>query len=153
MLKDVLDTNIFVSATIERVGASGRILQAWRQGKLNLISSPVLLAELEEVLKRPRIRKYQWLTSEEVAGLVSLMEKAAIQTSGNKLVSVVKEDPADDYVLSAAMEGSAEYIVTGNMHLLKLNPFQGIKIVDLSGLVKFRFRRSHLCLLSSLTRL
>jgi len=129
MLRLVLDTNILISATIEQAGASSKILNAWKQDQVTLITSPVLISEFKEVLKRPRIRKYQWMSPEEVDSLVDLLTKAATQTSGELLVSVVKADPDDDYVLSAALEGAADFIVTGNIHLLELHPFQGIQIL------------------------
>ncbi len=44
-------------------------------------------------------------------------------------VDAVKEDPTDNKFLEAAMEADADYIVSGDKHLLKLKEFSGIKIV------------------------
>lgn len=142
MLRLVLDTNILVSATIERAGASSKILQAWQQDKIELITSPVLLVELQGVLKRPRIQKYQWMEKEELAGFVAELYRAAIQTSGQRLIKAVVVDPSDDYVISAAIEGSADYIVTGNIHLLDLNPYQGIEILRPAEMLKVLLKKS-----------
>jgi putative PIN family toxin of toxin-antitoxin system len=129
MPRIVADTNVLVSATLVKEGASNRILQAWKEGEVELITSPVLLEELEEVLKRPRIRKYQWMTAEEIQGLLQLLNQTTVQTSGRRLVEVIPEDPDDDFVLSAAKEGIAEFIVSGDQHLLSLKEWESIPIL------------------------
>jgi predicted nucleic acid-binding protein len=38
-------------------------------------------------------------------------------------------DPKDDKILALALSGSAEYIISGDLDLLVMNPFRGVKIV------------------------
>jgi uncharacterized protein len=40
-----------------------------------------------------------------------------------------KRDPKDDKILDLALNGQAEYIVTGDKNLLVLNPFRNLKII------------------------
>ena len=70
MIRFVPDTNVLVSATIARDGPPGQILVAWLQGKVELATSPILLQELERVLQRTQIKKYQQLDADEIAKLV-----------------------------------------------------------------------------------
>jgi len=128
MIRVVLDTNVLASATIVERGASARILQAWFKGEVTLITSPVLLKELHEVLERPRIKKRQWLTSAQVARLLLHLGTRATQASSALLVRGITPDPDDDYVLSAAVEQRADYIVTGDQDLLDLGEYEGILI-------------------------
>lgn len=44
-------------------------------------------------------------------------------------LTVVKDDPDDDRVLECAITGEAEFIVTGDRHLLRMGTFNGIEIV------------------------
>jgi predicted nucleic acid-binding protein len=53
----VLDTNVLVSALLKRDSIPGRLLQAFWDGTLDLVSSEPLLAELREVLNYPKLRK------------------------------------------------------------------------------------------------
>lgn len=110
-------------------GAPSKIVQEWLNGEAELVTSPVLLAELEEVLSRPRIQKYQWMRKEDVAKLLVQLKQSTIQASGQRLVQVISEDPDDDFVLSAALETYADYIVSGDRHLIELAEYKGIKIV------------------------
>jgi predicted nucleic acid-binding protein len=48
---------------------------------------------------------------------------------------VIKEDPDDDVVLRTAFDGKAEYIVSGDKHLLALGEFKGIKIVNITEIL------------------
>jgi len=45
-------------------------------------------------------------------------------------VEAVQDDPDDDAILAAAVEGEATYVVAGDQHLLRLGPFQGIPIIS-----------------------
>jgi predicted nucleic acid-binding protein len=52
----VLDCNVFVSALLSSDGTPAQILERWADGAFDLIISPLLLAELERVLSRPKFR-------------------------------------------------------------------------------------------------
>lgn len=136
MTRIVLDTNILVSATIVKEGAPAQILQTWRQGEVELATSPTLLNEFAEVVSRPRIQKYQWMSEAEITELQSELGKSAIQGSGERIVTVIKEGPDDDYVLSAALETKADYIVSGDPHLVSLEEYQGIQIAKPAALLE-----------------
>ncbi len=51
-------------------------------------------------------------------------------------VEVIREDPEDNKFLDCAVAGKADYIVSGDQHLLELNEHEGIKIVTASELLK-----------------
>ncbi|RMF89017.1 MAG: putative toxin-antitoxin system toxin component, PIN family [Nitrospinota bacterium] len=129
MIRFVPDTNVLASATIVKGSIPHQIIQAWLRGEAELATSPVLLQELYSVLSRPRIQKYQWMTPEEVAELFRLLTRLAILASGERRVQVIAADPADDFVLSAAVETQAHYIVSGDHHLLEVKAYQGGRIV------------------------
>jgi putative PIN family toxin of toxin-antitoxin system len=130
MIRFAPDTNVVVSATIAREGAPGRVLRAWLDGKVELATSRALLRELERVLQRPRIREYQKLAPDEVSRLVELIAAAAVITPGRRPVRLIHDDPSDDFVLSAALETDADYVVTGDRHLLALGSYRGTRIVQ-----------------------
>jgi predicted nucleic acid-binding protein len=45
-------------------------------------------------------------------------------------IDVVKDDPDDDRVLECAVEARADYIVSGDRHLLALESYEAIRIVS-----------------------
>jgi uncharacterized protein len=75
MRRVVLDSNVLISARLSPTGAPGRLLEAWLDGRFELIVSPVLLAELAGVLERPKFRR--WLTIEEAHAFVERLRVSA----------------------------------------------------------------------------
>ncbi|MCL5987124.1 MAG: putative toxin-antitoxin system toxin component, PIN family [Actinobacteria bacterium] len=130
MIRAVLDSNTHVSAAIIPYGPSAKLIVAWHENKFTLITCQTILREVEEVMRRPHIiKKYKGITEENIETLVKHIEEFAIVTPGKLNVEVISADHKDDHVLACAIEGEADYIVTGDSHLQNLKVYNGIKIV------------------------
>jgi putative PIN family toxin of toxin-antitoxin system len=125
----VLDTNILVSATITGHGLPARIFTAALSKRLVLILSHYLLAEYLEVLQRPHIvKKYPKLS--ERSPVISRFLRTRTQiVEPVSIERIVPDDPKDDAILACAKEGRANYIVSGDEHLIAMNQYLGIKIL------------------------
>ena len=125
----VLDTNTALSALIWQ-GVPGKIIDVAMAGKIQLISSVPLLAELEGVLQRP---KFQQAILQRGVMIQDLFDGYAALVSCvayTELVVPVCRDADDDQVLAAAISGAADLIVSGDDDLLALSSFRGIEIVS-----------------------
>jgi len=130
MLKAVIDTNVFVSATITEKGKPAQILKAWREKKLEIIISPEILGEIGEAIFKPKIKKISFWTDKERYQFIKDLARICILTPGSlKLKKIIKHAP-DHKFLVAAIEGKADYIVSGDYHLRDLGIYKGIKIVS-----------------------
>ena len=132
MIRVVVDTNVYVSGLIKRNGPPGRVLAAQRGGQFDLVTSPALLAELEMVLRRPHILKLIHASVAEVLDFVDQLRVASIVVTPDIAVTVAR-DPDDDRVLEAAQAGQADFIVSGDRHLLDLREFVGVPILTPTG--------------------
>ena len=119
----VLDTNVICSG-LGWAGPSARILDAGLAGRLVLISSPALIAELRRVLGYPKLAA----AIKDPDRLADLIAAAAVLVDPERTITTIS-DPADNRVLEAAIEGAADYIVSGDKHLLALGVFAGIPIL------------------------
>ena len=127
LLRVVVDTNIFVSGIISPTGPPGRILQALQQGDFTLISSPSINAEVFDVLRRPRLKKYHLEEALFDIGTILYLQAELVQEKTKVRAS---PDPDNDKFLAVAVDGKAQYIVTGDKSgLLILEDFKGIPIV------------------------
>ena len=128
MTRAVVDTNVLVSGVIVPRGAPRRILEAWQAGRFTLVTSEVIIAEVARVLRYPRIYRHYHLAEDDVATVVdSLMADAQVVTG---LYEVQRStDPADDMFLACALEGRADYLVSGDRHLLEIGSYHGVPIV------------------------
>ena len=121
----VVDTNVLISALLFKNSIPFRAIElAEKQGII--LYSEATLNELEQVLNRKKFNKYLSLEDRQVfllkfistSELVSITEKIA-----------VCRDEKDNKFLELAVSSNANIIVTGDLDLLVLNPFQAIEIV------------------------
>lgn len=132
MFKVVLDTNVLVSALI-RTGKPRALLFEIVRGNLQLILSRGILEELTEVAADDKIRKY--VEEEDVRKFLRLIGSTAKIVTVKSRFKAVKDDPSDDLFLRTAYDGGADYIVSGDKHLLSLNEFRGIKILTVNEIL------------------
>jgi len=130
MLKVVLDTNIIISATITTQGNPARILDFWREDKFELIITPAILEEMWQVILRPVLQKHRRITEDEAVDLLFEIQQDDTTISPTLDLKIIKQDPTDDKYIIAAIEGKADYIVSGDQHLLELGFYENIKIIS-----------------------
>ena len=133
MIRVVLDTNVLVSALLAPDSPPARILELALEGGLRLVSSPGIIKEIGLVFQYPRLKKSMKkhrLTDEEVADTLLKILKIATITPGAEIAQGVSQDPADNMILSCAVEGQADFIISGDHHLTDLGAFQGVRIVN-----------------------
>lgn len=132
MIKIVLDTNVFLSGVLSPGRAPANILDLVLSGKFKLVFSPQVIQEIQRVTRYPgivKLMKKRQLTREELEDAILKILRISTITSGAVKVQGVCSDPEDDMFLSCALEGEADYIISGDKHLLNLKTYQGIKIM------------------------
>ena len=128
MTRIVPDTNIVVSGLLWR-GSPRRILDAARDGIIELYTSPVLLEELEDVLSREKFIARLAAANVAVQDLVSGYSALAKVIEAEPIEPVVLVDSDDDAVLACALSADAEVIVSGDSDLLDLKQHKEIRIL------------------------
>jgi putative PIN family toxin of toxin-antitoxin system len=115
----VLDPGVLVSGLISPSGAPAQLVSQARDGDLELIVSPLILAELGRVLEREKFRRYVDLdTARDYVGLLQRDSVNAPDPEGPPPLRSM--DPDDDYLISLAHRQSA-ILVSGDRHLLDLS--------------------------------
>ena len=121
----VFDTNIFLSA-FTFGGKPEVVFEMARAGKIQLVVSASILAELASILRG----KFAWDDEDVREALIVVGRHADLVKPGLRLR--VLEDDADNRILECAVEGHADWIVLGDHHLLGLKEYGGIPIVRVS---------------------
>lgn len=119
----VLDTNVIVSG-LGWHGPPTTIIDAALDGRLVLVTSPPLLAELRRVLRYPKLAK----VIHDAEQLVDLLQDSSLVVMPSRVFALV-DDETDNRILEAAVEGNAHYIVSGDRHLLDLDTVEGIPLL------------------------
>ena len=131
-MKIVLDTNVLVSALIKSGKPRELIFEIVRK-KVQVVTSEKILEEFIEVTEDLGIRRY--VSDGDVIEFLRVIGNLANVIRVRSKFKVIKEDPDDDVVLRTAHDGRAEYIVSGDRHLLSLKKFKGAKIVTVSQML------------------
>jgi putative PIN family toxin of toxin-antitoxin system len=132
----VVDTNIIVSGLITKGTPPAKVLDAVHTKKITLLISDEVLTEYLRVLEYPHIRKYKKITDEAIGHLTALFINEAERVE--ILTEVTKSpDPDDNKFLSLAVDGQADFLITGDKaDLLSLKEFSGIKIITARQVVE-----------------
>lgn len=123
-MKVVFDTNILVSAMLWR-GTPYRCLLAIRAGLAELILSPPIMEELRGVLNK----KFA-MTKEEADANIAVVQESATLIEIPGTLRVVTDDPEDDKFIETALVAGAQWLVSGDKHLLRLGGYRGIKVIS-----------------------
>jgi putative PIN family toxin of toxin-antitoxin system len=137
VLRVVLDTNVFVSSLLSTEGTPAQLLNAWREGRYMLVTSPAIIAEVVGVLESPRISKKYLIRHQDVENLVDVLKTDAVLVPGEAGVKgSVPRDPRDEMFLACAIDANADCIVSGDRHLLDLQTYRGIPILTVNELAE-----------------
>lgn len=130
-MKIVVDTNVIVSGLRKGSNPPFQILDLWRNGEIDILASEETIAELERVLRYPRVRRLTSLSEERIQVFIEEFRKEIILIEVEHEVDAVPNDPTDNTFLALAVAGGAAYIVTGDAkHLITLKSYQGIEILS-----------------------
>ncbi len=117
-MRVVLDPNVLVSAAISTAGPPREIVMAWIDRRFELVASPALIGELRGVLARPRFRR--WVSEATATEFVDGVADDAVIIDDPPPLAGLSPDPDDDYLIALARSADADYLVSGDRHLLDL---------------------------------
>ena len=130
----VFDVNVLVSALITK----GKPKELWLKSvrkEFNLVCSREILDEFMSVINRQKIQRYT--EAKDLVDFLETLNSTASFVHIRTKVNVVR-DPEDNAILATAYDGRANYIVSGDIHLLKLKVFKGIKIITVDRALRLQ---------------
>lgn len=135
-MKIILDTNVLISALIKK-GKPERLFTKLVRKEAELILSPQILKEFLEIIRKPKFAKY--VDESKIESFAALVQRTS------RIVKVTSKfnvtlDLGDNLVLSTAFDGKADYIVSGDQHLLRVKEFKEIKIVTAEEMLRILSR-------------
>ena len=127
MLRVVLDTNVLISAILFG-GKPRRILEKAIRGEIRLCLSEPMLEELKGVLQRSKFDYSPEMMQIILTELMSISDFV----NPSETINIVAEDPEDNRILECAVAANADYVITGDSHLLKLNKYLNIDVLNVA---------------------
>ncbi|MCK6580990.1 MAG: putative toxin-antitoxin system toxin component, PIN family [Anaerolineae bacterium] len=124
----VLDTNVYISATFWD-GTSRKLVNLILDGEAELLTSEAILGEFEEKLQAKKLARYLARLDRPPGDIVNDFRESAQIIVPVDVPEDAVADPKDLIILACAVSGKADYIVSGDHHLLDLKTYQKIVIV------------------------
>ncbi len=124
-MKVVLDTNVLISAIVFG-GKPRKILEAVYRGELKLFLSEYILDELKAVLERPKFD----FPSEVIQTILAELHAIGTFVTPSERILEIQEDSDDNRIIECAVEVSANYIISGDTHLLNLKKYRSASVVS-----------------------
>ena len=130
-MRIVLDTNVLVSALLSQASSAARVVKLWRaRQRIDLLTAQIQIDELIRVSRYPRIRDR--ISPTVMGRLINELRELAVMVDHLPPIDA-SPDPYDNYLLSIAVGGLADYLVTGDKaDLLALKKHQSVAIVSIS---------------------
>ena len=127
MQKVVIDTNVIVSALIQKNYPYLIIKELFLEGKIIVCISEELMQEYFEVLSRPKFARFPDFTSGAKSVLAGIGSKAELFNPEIKLDIISDQD--DNMILELADESKADFIITVNTKDFTMSAYKNTKIV------------------------
>jgi putative PIN family toxin of toxin-antitoxin system len=123
MLKVVIDTNVFISAFYLPDSRPAEVVFLARRKRILNCISPQILKEIERILQK----KLLW-DNAKTESAVRQIRNFSEEVHSQERLAIIVDDP-DNRILECAVAGQADFIISGDKHLLNLKNFQGINVV------------------------
>lgn len=127
-LKVVVDTNTVISAPLSEDGNPAMIFELLLLEEINNFRSEEITNEIVEVFNREKIKKL--VPEDKIRFIIDNYRKFSRLVRPTIKLNIVKEDDDDNRILECGETANADYIISGDEHLLKLKSYKNMKIVS-----------------------
>ena len=117
-------------------GSPARIIKAAEEGKVWIVTSEEIVNEISQTLTYPRLKRICDEAGVSRQQLIRIVLQVAGLVEVKSKVHVVQADPADNKFLECAVDGKADYIVSGDYHLLKIGSYKKMRIISVRQFLK-----------------
>ncbi|WP_447978461.1 putative toxin-antitoxin system toxin component, PIN family [Candidatus Nitrospira bockiana] len=126
-MRVVFDTNIYISAFAIPGGNADEAYAEPIRGRFELFTSVAILTETARVLQT----KFDW-TEDKVRQAIHDISETARVLRPRPSLHLLKDEP-DNRILECALAAHAQWIVTGDRHLLALKHHRDCDIIPLAS--------------------
>ena len=127
MIRATLDVNVLASGFQDTPGVPAVLIASWVRGAYELLICDHILDGLTRTLQKPYFQRH--MTPDQIEHVFAILRTRTMIVIPSVAVHGIGDDREDDLVLSTALTGSAEYLVTGDRHLQQIGSYQGLTIL------------------------
>lgn len=129
-----IDTNVLVAALTNSGGAAARVVDAWVEDRLDVVSSEATLREAELILDSQWLRRI--VPGGRIDALLDLLWTRSIRVRANPIEELPLKDEGDRRLVEAAIQGGASYLITADAELLKYRGYRAAEFIKPTEFLK-----------------
>lgn len=133
-LRIAIDTNVLVAALTNSGGAAARIVDAWVEDRLEVVSSEATLREAELILDSRWLRRI--VPSDMIDALLDLLWTRSTRVRATQIEGLPLKDEGDRRLVEAAIQGGASYLITADAELLKYRGYGAAEFIKPTEFLK-----------------
>ncbi len=133
-LRIAIDTNVLVAALMNSGGAATRVVDAWVEDRLDVVSSEATLREAELILDSQWLRRI--VPRDRIDALLDLLRTRSIRVRANPIEELPLKDEGDRRLVEAAIQGGASYLITADAELLKYRGYRAAEFIKPAEFLK-----------------
>lgn len=134
VLRVVVDTNVLVGALTKPGGHGARVLDAWRDGRVEIVASEATLREAEAVMGGGWLERLA--SPDSIRGLLDELREGSVRVKGKRIDGLPLKDEGDRRLVEAAADGGATYLVTTDREVLRYRGHGDTEFVTPSELLR-----------------
>jgi putative PIN family toxin of toxin-antitoxin system len=127
----ILDTNLWISFLIS--SDFKKLDEILLKENCSLLFSEELISEFVEVIRRPKLKEY--IKESDLDNIFELINEFGEFITVTSVIAKCR-DPKDNFLLSLAIDGNADYLLTGDKDLLVLENIGNAKIIQISQFIE-----------------
>lgn len=136
-MRVVIDTNVLISTLLWKKKLTPLYHLINQKYKITLCFSKATLTELIKVAGYPHIAAKATQEKIDLIKIIKRLASNSILSQPAKIPDLIKVDRFDNHFLACAQACGANFIISGDKHLLKLKEFQGIPIISPAEFLKY----------------
>ena len=133
-LRIAIDTSVLVAALTKSGGRAAKVVDAWLEGRLEVVCSEATLREAELVLDSQWLRRLA--PRDRIDSILKCFRTRSIRVRGAPIKGLPLKDEGDRRLVEAAVEGGATYLVTADAELLRYRGHGGTEFVTARQLLE-----------------
>jgi len=137
-MRIVLDTNVWLSAIFWE-GEASKIIEACEEKQIEILITEDIILEITDVMNREvKFQRFIEKRKENIEELIRTILSIVTLIESKTNLDLIKEDPKDNIILEAALDGKANYIISYDKHILNMIEFRKIRILRPGEFLKLR---------------
>jgi len=117
-------------------GLPAEVIKAAENKKIHIITSEDIIKEINQTLSYPKLKRIYEKAGITRQELIEAAVRIGKLTEVKTKINIVHEDAADNKFMECAFDSKADFLITGDEHLLRIERYKKTRIVSVKQFIR-----------------